>query len=123
MNTEERKRLVMAALAVADDLESRLYPAAGVIRQLAQVVATTPMRVSQSCPVCGKPVVVGATGRRRKYCDDKCKNRASRSRARHAVTVTHPVRRPTSQNDYSPAIAYPDPVGEEAVDNVLRGNS
>ncbi len=64
-----RANTVKVLLYIADDLEGRRYPMAGVLRQLAQEVAQLPeVEVEEGrCP-CGGEVVQPRTGRPRKFC-------------------------------------------------------
>ncbi len=65
-----RANIVTVLLSVAEDLEGRHYPMAGIIRQLAQQVATMPDRDAEEpgrCG-CGQPIVQPRTGRPRRYC-------------------------------------------------------
>ncbi len=65
-----RHNVVTVLLAVADDLEGRHYPMAGVLRQLAREVA----QLSFDDPAddgrcgCGQPIVQPRRGRPRRYC-------------------------------------------------------
>lgn len=80
--------LIRAALAVADDLDQRLYPAVGVIRQLARLVATMPAEKSAVLcrgPGCAQILVQPPRGRRRLYCSTRCKSRATKRRVRKGV--------------------------------------
>jgi hypothetical protein len=62
---------VKVLLYIADDLEGRRYPMAGVLRQLAQEVAQLPDVDDGGDLVrcrCGGQIVQPRTGRRRKFC-------------------------------------------------------
>ncbi len=65
-----RRNIVVVLLHLADDLEGRKYPMAGVLRQLAREVAQLgfddPDDVGR-CG-CGQPIVQPRTGRPRRYC-------------------------------------------------------
>jgi hypothetical protein len=64
-----RENVVRVLLYVADDLEDRRYPMAGVLRQLAREVAVLAVDepVEGRCG-CGAVIVQPRTGRPRKYC-------------------------------------------------------
>ncbi len=70
MMASRRHNIVVVLLAVADDLEGRHYPMAGVLRQLAREVA----QLGFDDPAdagrcgCGQPIVQPRTGRPRRYC-------------------------------------------------------
>jgi hypothetical protein len=63
-----RENTVTVLLHIAQDLEDRRYPMAGILRQLAQQVAQLEDSAEEGgCP-CGAPIVQPRTGRPRKYC-------------------------------------------------------
>lgn len=73
----------------ADDLNSRGIPA-GIARALALLVVEDGRQIERlerqlaalrgpgPCPVCGGSLKQPATGRRRRYCSDRCRRRAHR---------------------------------------------
>ncbi len=66
-----RQNTVKVLLYLADDLEGRRYPMAGVLRQLAQEVAQLPDVYHDGDLVrcrCGSEIVQPRTGRPRKFC-------------------------------------------------------
>jgi hypothetical protein len=74
--------LSAALVFVAEDLEQRLYPFAGVIRRAARELAELEGRSTSptACPVCGEDVEQPAKGRARVYCSAKCRGRARNAR-------------------------------------------
>jgi predicted nucleic acid-binding Zn ribbon protein len=50
------------------------------------------------CVVCGRPLEQPSTGRRRKYCSDKCRKRDSRKRSKRWNTVTEVQDKATKLN-------------------------
>lgn len=61
-------------LAIAADLDARLYPYTGPLRRAARLLATAPRRPEPGgCRACGGPVVTSVRGRPRIYCSDRCK--------------------------------------------------
>jgi hypothetical protein len=64
-----RHNIVVVMLHVAEDLEARHYPMAGVIRQLAREVAQLAFDEPEEgrCG-CGAAIMQPRTGRRRKFC-------------------------------------------------------
>jgi hypothetical protein len=71
--------------AVAEDLEYRGYKAAGVVRQLAAIVAQVPEPDPDACPRCGAEIVQPPTGRRRRWCSTRCQSAARRADRRETV--------------------------------------
>lgn len=82
--------LIRAVNLVCDDLDARLYPAVGVIRQLVRVAATLPAPPAQDvCPApgCSTRITQPGRGRPRLYCSTRCKSRASKQRARNVAQM------------------------------------
>jgi endogenous inhibitor of DNA gyrase (YacG/DUF329 family) len=70
------------ALVIADELDRRSFPFAGVVRSLARDVLEHRCDVPEAaCPSCGGPVEQPARGRRRLYCSPRCRWAAKRRRA------------------------------------------
>jgi hypothetical protein len=74
MSDDERVAFSKLLSRIAADLERRGYPGAGAIRRAAigVVVADAP---PDRC-VCGRALVHPPTGRRRKWCSERCRRRA-----------------------------------------------
>lgn len=77
---EEVRRLAW----VAADLDARGYPFAGTVRRTARLLLTvvTGDTVAAGdvagCAGCGAALVQPATGRRRRWCSERCRSRARR---------------------------------------------
>lgn len=65
-----RHNVVVVLLHIAQDLEERHYPMAGLVRQVAREVATMPdSHEADACRcACGQVIVQPRTGRPRKFC-------------------------------------------------------
>lgn len=79
----DRSDLDLAQLLamVADHLDRLSYPYAGIVHQGARRLALARPELEAgegSCPVCGSELVQPATGRRRKFCSDRCRKRHER---------------------------------------------
>jgi hypothetical protein len=77
-----RQNIVRVMVHLADDLERRAYPMAGVLRQLAREVATLDEAadVSEDGCRCGAPIVQPRTGRPRKFCVTCSPRKSARKR-------------------------------------------
>ena len=82
MGTEDPRELARLLSVVADSLDvpgSRL--AAGVIRRAAQLVARLPAPPGpDQCQGCGAELSQPPTGRRRRWCSDRCRKRSGNGR-------------------------------------------
>jgi hypothetical protein len=75
--TDTRTDLARRLGYVAADLDRRGYVYAGVLRQAARVL----LEVDQDppgCRGCGRPLDQPATGRRRRWCGERCRRRHRR---------------------------------------------
>ena len=60
---------------VAGDLDRRLYPYAGVIRQAARALLDVDPPDGDGCRGCGTELEQPSTGRRRVWCSEACRRR------------------------------------------------
>jgi hypothetical protein len=69
----ERQHLARQLAYVAGDLDARLYPYTGVLRQAAR--ALLDLDHHDGCRGCGTHLEQPATGRRRVWCSESCRRR------------------------------------------------
>jgi hypothetical protein len=72
---------------LADDLEARHYPMAGVLRQLAREVATMQDADDAAMCRCGGLIVQPRTGRPRKFCTSCSPQRKGRGKGEALLVV------------------------------------
>lgn len=84
-----RAEIARAANEWADDLNRRGIPA-GIARALALLVVEDGRQIERlqrklaalrgpgPCPICGGPIKQPPTGRRRRFCSDRCRRRSHR---------------------------------------------
>jgi hypothetical protein len=75
--TDTRTDIARQLGFVAADLDRRHYPYAGVLRQAARVLLGVDQDTS-GCRGCGRPLDQPPTGRRRRWCGERCRRRHRR---------------------------------------------
>lgn len=91
---DERDRYARMLLAIASDLEQRLYPFAGAVRHAAGLLkAAPPPPAPGVCQGCANPVATSARGRPRKWCSDRCRKAAGRKVSGIATLEVRPTER------------------------------
>jgi hypothetical protein len=83
---DERSEVARLLTLSAAELEHRGIPLAPIVRRgartlvevLAELDALRPDQAEQPCPTCGAEVTQPPTGRRRRYCSDRCRHRAAK---------------------------------------------
>ncbi len=76
-------------LALASDFESRdATVSVGVLRQAARLLSECRCHAtgSEACPRCGAEIVQPTTGRRRRFCSDRCRVATAQESKRHRKT-------------------------------------
>ena len=75
--SEDYPALARLGRLVADALDDDQYPYGGVVRRIANALdGVEPAPTDGHCPGCGGELVQPATGRRRVWCGDRCRDRA-----------------------------------------------
>lgn len=80
--TEDPRELARLLLLLADTIDAPgAAVTAGVLRRAARAVAELPAPPDPDrCRGCGTPLTQPATGRRRRWCSDRCRKRAGNGR-------------------------------------------
>lgn len=87
MTPDERAELSNLGLRLAEwieDRDPRVWLTSGIVRRLAVEVRLGGVPADADvCPRCGAPIAQPATGRRRRFCSDRCRVAEAQSSKRH----------------------------------------